>query len=493
MKRIIYTVLALISCLALSCKKEVINVQDFGKAVIDSVSPGSGPSGSYAVVYGKNLSYLTEDVKVKINGLEGQVIESSLSRMLIFIPQGATTGKLQFTFNRKNPKNDEFDYSGQVQPNAEWQQFIIDNSLVAMPIIKDVVPGNGKAGDVITIKGYNFSSAGNISVLFGDVAGNVTNVTGNELKVKVPVTTPAMVRIKVLQGNHKIDAGTFQVDETPKGVKEIYFAQSNGVNQICKATFDDLGNPTIQVLYDASDGVSAPDLGLKADALNNALYWIDGPRIMKGSTDGSLPPIAIYTDNAGIADLDMAAGKLYFTSFSSSVSGSQSIKCINKDGTGMEEELYLLPGDPLLIGLKVNEAAGKLYWTDLISGSVYEGSLNGQTAQPAKVLFDNSDGIGGPFNIAISPSTSKIFILDLNTNEIFAGSLDGSGTLYKLPIPSTDLMSPNDIEIDDANQSIYWLNQNFENGVMMRAKTDGTNVQRLINNIKYGYFFDLVF
>jgi hypothetical protein len=493
MKRIIYTLLALVSCLALSCKKEVLNVPDFGKVIIDSVSPGSTPSGAHVVVYGKNFAYLPEDVKVKINQLEGQVIEASLSRLVILLPEGATTGALQFDFDRKNPTNEQFDYSGQVQSSAAWPSLTINNSLVALPIIKNVAPHNGKAGDVITITGYNFSSTSNPSVLFGDVAGEVTSIAGNELKVKVPVTTPEMVRLKVQQGSNNADAGTFQVDETPKGVKEIYFAQSNGVNQICKATFDDLGNPTIQVLYDASDGVSAPDLGIKADAANNALYWIDGPWIMKGSTDGALPPVAIYTDNAGVADLDIAAGKLYFTSFSSSVSGSHSIKRINADGTGTAEELYLLPGDPTPIGLKVNAAGAKLYWVDLNSVSVYEGSLNGQAAQPVKVLFEPSDGIGGPFNIAISTSTSKIFITDLGIGGIFVGSLDGTGILNKLPIPVADLVSPMDLEIDDVNGSIYWLNQNGENSSIMRAKTDGSNLQRMIPNIKYGYFFDLVF
>ncbi len=485
--------MALVFCLALSCKKEVISVADFGKVVIDSISPGSTPSGAHVVVYGKNFAYLPEDVKVKIGQLEGQVIEASPSRMLIFLPQGATTGPLQFSFNRKNPANQQFDYGAQVQSSAIWPSLTINNSLVAMPIINNVLPRNGKAGDLITMTGYNFSSNANLSVLFGDVAGEVTSIAGNELKVKVPVTTPEMVRLKVQQGSNNADAGTFQVDETPKGVKEIYFAQSNGVNQICKATFDDLGNATIQVLYDAGDGVSAPDLGIKADGANNALYWIDGPRIMKGSTDGSLSPVAMYTDDAGVADLDIAAGKLYFTSFSSSVSGSHSIKRINADGTSTAEELYLLPGDPTPIGLKVNETAAKLYWVDLNSASVYEGSLNGKATQPAKVLFEPSDGIGGPFNIAISASASKIFITDLGVGGIFVGSLDGTGMLNKLPIPVADLVSPMDLEIDDVNGSIYWLNQNGENSSIMRAKNDGTNVQRIVPNIKYGYFFDLVF
>jgi hypothetical protein len=124
--------------------------------------------------------------------------------------------------------------------------------------------------------------------------------------------------------------------------------------------------------------------------------------------------------------------------------------------------------------------------------SVFEGSIDGQTVQPAKLLFDGSDGLASPANIALDPAENNIYIMDNGNGAIYKGALDGSGSLQKLPVPYADLTGASDIEIDPVNHFLYWHLWDYTNGAVMRCKTDGTGVQRVVNNVKYGAFLDLV-
>lgn len=494
MKRIIYVLLAIVCSLQIACKRDVLDVKSFGKVTIDSISPGQGPSGSYVVVYGRNFPYLKDEVKASIGGTDARVMEVTPTRLVIYLPTGATTGQLHFLFDRKNTTNGQYDYSGQVDPAATGPAFTVNESLTPAPIPGNMTPLTGKPGSIVTIRGYNFSATGNCTILFGNVAGTITSIKDTIVEVKVPVADPGEVTVTIKQGDFSITAGTFTVEEVPKGVKDVYWTELHGPTGIIyKGTFDDQGNPAKQKLYEMTGDLAYLDRGLKADPVHGWLYWANGVSIWKGSTDGSTTPEIIYTDVANVFDLDIdpITGKLYFTVWASSVAGQHAIKAINADGSGTAAELYLLPGEPMPVAMKLNTDAGKLYWTDLGTASIYEGSTGGSAVQPAKLLYNAADGLSFPINIAISKSTAKIFIVE-GSNSIYTGAADGSGTLTKLPIDPTLIFNPMDIEIDDANQFIYWLNCSYVES-LMRSKTDGTGAQQLIPGIELAYFFDVVF
>ncbi len=495
MKKQLFLLIATALTLLAACHKEVVDVRDFGKITIDSISPGTGPSGMYIIVYGNNFSYQPSEVTAHINNTKVQVIEIAPRRMMIYIPEGAASGKLHFTFNRQNPTNEQFNYAGQMDTVADGPGYIINESIIPAPIIEQIVPGQGRAGDTITINGYNFSE-GNCKVLFGTDEGIITQSTPTQLKVKIPKTTPGTVALIIQQGTHTVTAGNFVVEETPAGVKEIYWAASNGtVNSIGKAVIDEFGNAAIQELYGTADGISNSSLGVKADVANGFVYWVDNNTIYRGSTDGTAPMTLIYTDPGPlIADIDLDRnGKLYLTGWSSTLAGHHAIKKINADGTGPVEELYQLPGEPSPVGMKVDVATGKIYWAEMNTNQVMEGSINGQAAQPARVLFDATDGLAAVTNIAVSLTDGHIYMADAGVNLIYSGALDGSGSLTALPIPGTDLSGPLDLEIDPVNHFVYWQFTHDTNGAIMRYKTDGTgSAQRVVNNIKNGFFFDLV-
>jgi hypothetical protein len=117
--------------------------------------------------------------------------------------------------------------------------------------------------------------------------------------------------------------------------------------------------------------------------------------------------------------------------------------------------------------------------------------MNGHTVQPAKLLYDAADGLAAPLNIAMDPGNSRIFIFDGGVTAIFAGALDGSGTLKALPVAGQDILSASDIEIDPANQFIYWIKGSIDDGSLFRCKTDGSGTQKLFS-LPAGYFLDLV-
>lgn len=494
MKKHIYILVLVLAVIFSACKKNTLDVRDFGRVTIDSISPGTGPSGSHVVVYGRNFSYKASEAKVRINDMDASITEISPERMIIFLPAGASSGRLSFFFDRTNPGSSKYNYGGQVDSTAEGPLFVVNETLSAMPIVKSVDPMHGKAGDVIQITGYNFSTVTDVcKVMFGGVQAEITQISQNGISVKVPVTTPDTVALSIHQDPYTIDATPFIVEETPKGVKEIYWVQTDAFgSKIRKAVMDALGNLVSEDLYTSADGLNYLDRGVKADVANGFLYWADGEKIFKGSTDGTLPPQLIYTDPVAAFDLDLdGTGNLYFASWSSSNGNNHSIKRIKTDGSGIAEELYFLPADATPIGLKVDVASSKIYWVEISTVSAYEGSINGHTVQPAKLLYDAADGLAAPLNIALDPGNSRIFIFDGGVGSISAGALDGSGTLKALPVAAADILSVVDIEIDPANQFIYWIKSSIDDGSLMRCKTDGSGAQKLFN-LPAGYFLDLV-
>jgi hypothetical protein len=144
------------------------------------------------------------------------------------------------------------------------------------------------------------------------------------------------------------------------------------------------------------------------------------------------------------------------------------------------------------VGLKIDEAGGKIYWTEQMFMATYEGSIDGQATQAPKMLFDANDGVSSPTNLALDGT--DIYILDGGNSSCYTGARDGSGTLQKLPIPAEFMMGVGDLEIDAANQYMYWIVYDFNvgYGTLIRCKTDGTGLQRVIEKVPEAYHLAIV-
>lgn len=488
MKRHIYLLFVVLMCTFMACHKEVIDVRDFGRVTIDSISPGTGPAGTYIVVHGHNFTYLAADAKVHLNNAEVRIVTMSLDSMLLQIPEGAITGKLEFNFNRKN-QTGGYNYSGQVDSAATGPVFTVNASVIPKPMILEVLPLHARAGGEITINGYNFKD-GSCKILFGDTEGTITEISSTQIKVKVPKITPDTIPLRVEQGVYTVPAGQFVVDETPTGVKEIFWATWG---KVCKAVLDENGNAVMTAIYDESDNIGVYAAGLTVDKKNGRVYWLDINKVYYGSMDGSTAPTLVHTFPGEVMLSDIAfdsQDRLYVTVADLSFSGHNFIFRVNSDGTGVEE-LYNV-GDMLPVGIKIDEARGKIYWTEQTYMGTYEGSINGQATQAPKVLFDASDGIGAPTNLALDDT--NIYIIDGGNNACFVGARDGSGTLKKLPVPAEFMGGVGDLEIDPGNQYLYWIVYDYQvnHGTLFRCKTDGTGLQRVIEKVPEAYHLAII-
>ncbi|WP_346320896.1 IPT/TIG domain-containing protein [Chitinophaga sp. YIM B06452] len=488
MKRHIYSLFAVLVCAFTACRKEVIDVRDFGKVTIDRITPGTGPAGTYVVVYGHNFTDLVQDAKVHINDMEVRIVTMSPDSMLIQIPEGAVTGKLEFSFNRKNPYGG-YDYSGQAEPAATGPVYTVDASAIPLPMVREVLPLHARVGGEVTVNGYNFKD-GSCKIFFGDTEGTITEISSNQVKVKVPAITPDTVSMRVEQGAYTVPAGQFIVDETPAGVKEIFWASPG---KVYKAVLDENGNAIMEAIYDESDNAGVYLNGLTVDKAKGRVYWLDFSKVYYGSLDGAAAPTLVHSFPEGFMLTDIAfdsQDRLYVMAFDATFSGNTHILRVNTDGTGAEE-IYKL-GEMLPTSLKIDEAGGKIYWTDQMNMITYEGSVNGQAAQAPKALFDANDGVFAPSSIAMEGT--HIYIMDGGTSAIFVGERDGSGTLTKLPVPAEVLMGAGDLEIDAGNQYIYWIQYDFMvgHGTLFRCKTDGTGLQRVIENVPESYHLSIV-
>lgn len=66
--------------------------------------------------------------------------------------------------------------------------------------------------------------------------------------------------------------------------------------------------------------------------------------------------------------------------------------------------------------------------------------------------------------------------------------------LEKLPVPPEFMMAVGDMEIDPVNQYLYWIVYDYQvgHGTLFRCKTDGTGLQRVIENVPEAYHLAIV-
>ena len=209
-----------------------------------------------------------------------------------------------------------------------------------------------------------------------------------------------------------------------------------------------------------------------SDPDNNKLYWIDSveKRLVKSDLDGT--NLAQVKDLAGLnlvcgLSLDVAAGKLYYCDYTSG-----SIFRVNTDGT-VPETIYTAGVSPF--DTDVDAAAGKLYWTD--TNSILRSNLDGTSVE----TFET--GIGTALGLAIDPFHRRIYWVDADNHRIQRRGLDSGATL---PILS-GLSNPLHIALDFDNGRLLFTEP--LSGLIRRADYDGTNLATLYSGglLSYPY------
>jgi PKD repeat protein len=157
--------------------------------------------------------------------------------------------------------------------------------------------------------------------------------------------------------------------------------------------------------------------------------------------------------------------KIYFTDFDVYPFGK--IWRMNLDGSGLENIVDNI-GDPY--GIAIDVAGGKIYWVDDDS-NVSKANLDGSNPEIGFLNIPSTSWRA----IALDIENNKMYVYDVNIEEIYVANLDGSN-----PSVIISGVYGYGLAVDTVNDKIYFDDQNEE--LLKIANLDGTNIQTVDSN-----------
>ena len=267
----------------------------------------------------------------------------------------------------------------------------------------------------------------------------------------------------------------------------------------------DLDGADFEVMY---SGFSGEISGLEIDTANNLMYWTDAARaeilrdtIEEHGFNSTFDKLVDYdpSSTSGLWDLalDISQGHMYFTHYDADA-GTNKVMRANLDGTGIVDRVDV----DALDGTSVDEPFG--IDLDLANGKMYFTTNWPNTGIDAKLWRANLDGTGVElvFEQIGGPDYFRDVKIDDTHQRVYwsAGPIDGApGTIYyqdlNTPVPYflTNSFSfggePRGIDIDPINDQIYWVCRGEGNGstpaMIMRADLNGNSIETVFTVFKY--------
>ncbi len=160
-----------------------------------------------------------------------------------------------------------------------------------------------------------------------------------------------------------------------------------------------------------------------------------------------------------------ASGKVYWTD-----TGRDNIRRANLDGSNVE---VLVTGVDWPVGLALDPAGGKMYWTNGINvHTISRANLDGTGVE---VLLT---GMEDPRGIALDVAAGKMYFSSEDNDMIRRANLDGTG----IEIILTDVPFCSGLALDLTAGKIYWtdINSGLGDGSISRANLDGTERETLL-------------
>jgi hypothetical protein len=160
------------------------------------------------------------------------------------------------------------------------------------------------------------------------------------------------------------------------------------------------------------------------------------------------------------------------------------------DGSGPQ---LLKNTQKALIGLAVDENAGKLYWSDngqsfdvTARGMIYRSNLDGSAQETlyTAILPRNSESVG---QLQLDADAQLIYWIDEEGKRIHRMGLNGAGELTVANVPTLGTA----LELDPTSGHLYFTTGSFGAGTakIERMNVDGTNRVPIAN--AYGYSLEL--
>lgn len=199
-------------------------------------------------------------------------------------------------------------------------------------------------------------------------------------------------------------------------------------------------------------------------------YQFDNPRLYLIEDGGAaVEELDVIPDADWLVvglHVDDSAGKIYWV-HGSSFQGR--ISRANLDGTGLE---VLHSGLTLPRGLAHDPGAGILYWSDQIDNRLYRANDDGTGS--IETIVDTGDQLGRP---TLDLDGGKVYFGNYTQGDIRRANLDGTDP----EILFAGVFTPVAIALDLTAGKIYWADSNtsFVSNHIARANFDGTDLEVL--------------
>ena len=258
----------------------------------------------------------------------------------------------------------------------------------------------------------SFNSAGAVKVMNADGSNETVLASGSI------IVEPDGVEVDVAAGK------MYWTDMGPGGAADKSVADKDG--RIMRA---DLDGRNIETLV--HKGITTTPKQLTLDVAGGKVYWCDrgdvgdknvDPKIMRANLDGSEVEILVSTDlmsPVGIA-LDLAKGKLYFSD-----RYANNIKRANLDGTDVE---MVVKDTEYPVDLAIDFKTRSLYWTAREAGGLYRADVDGNAIDGSS-LTPIITGIQAPIGVTIDRENDKLYYTEVIVSEqsghIWQSDMDG--------------------------------------------------------------------
>ena len=139
-----------------------------------------------------------------------------------------------------------------------------------------------------------------------------------------------------------------------------------------------------------------------------------------------------------------------------------SIRGAPLSGGGTVDTLYTsTQGVNIALGLAIDAAAGRIYWTNYGDNKILRAPLAG--GGTVDTLYGPGDGVSDPFGLAIDPAAGRIYWTNGEWDQGAGGTirrapLAGGGTVDTLYTSAQGVVGPSGLTIDPAAGFLYWGN-----------------------------------
>jgi hypothetical protein len=478
--------IAVCTIMTAACEKvALIDARDYGRIRIDSVFPARGPAGSYFEVYGDNFTFEKEDVQAFMGTTPLKVVNASVEKLLLKLPDNITPGEVKLIFKRIHPVHP---HSGDAMDSmAITRLFELAPATVPTPGLTAFITPSGGAGNTVLIKGYNFSTLHDSQVWFGGIRSERMELTDTTMRVKIPAGVPeGATTAYVEQNGQRSRMLPFTILKPLPQIKTLYYTSSG---QIFVANNQDAFF-TAELLYGYDQNVGGA-FDLRADHKKNILYWIDynTSAIMYAPMDGSGPVETFYTYDADFDNapykFELSGDKMYVSVFKNS--GGVEIREINIDGSGTPKTLYSFP-DSYPSYMRIYEKTGKIYWVEdkVIMSANIDGS-----GDKTKVFEVASNEEIAYFDIDDKDSKLYVRMSGQTTGMIQIRQIDLNGS--KPPVPFVTDGRPGYVLVDRALGLLYWLDVTDQAGILYRTDASASFREKVGDNVRAAdsFIFDM--